>query len=255
MFLLDPREPISTWTHLLGLIAAPPTTWFLIQRGRRFGSTGFYQRGKLVGLMIFGFGMTFCYAASTVYHGAHVEGETLDWLERFDHVGIFCLIAGTFTPVAWALMRPRQGRRGIALVWGLSLIGAGMVLAGEPFPTWLATTIYLCLGWGMVFGYCEIRLAYRDRALVGLPIGGAIYSVGAVLNLLGRPTLIPGVLGPHELFHFFVLAGTAAHVHFLLTVVVPARPWAVDHENQTRFLPAVPAERARAVAGEGPRTS
>lgn len=241
MFLLDPREPISAWTHLMGFIAAPPITWLLIHRGRRFGSSGYYQRGKLIGLLVFGLGMAFCYGASTLYHGAHVEGEALDWLERLDHVGIFCLIAGTFTPVAWSLMRPRQGRRSIALVWAFSLTGAGVVLAGEPFPTWLATTVYLSLGWGMVLGYCEIRLAYRDRALIGLPIGGIIYSVGATINLLGAPTLIPGALGPHELFHFFVLGGTAAHIYFLFTVVLPARPWRVDQERRAHFGPLAPA--------------
>lgn len=255
MFLLDPREPVSTWTHALGLLAAPPTTWFLIQRCRQFGSSGFYQRGKLVSLLIFGCGMAFCYGASMVSHGARVEGETLAWLERLDHVGIFSLIAGTFTPVAWALMRPRQGRRSIALVWAFSLACAGMVLAGQPFPTPLATTVYLCLGWGMVFGYCEIRLAYRDRALMALPIGGAIYSVGAALNLLGWPTLIPGVFGPHELFHLFVLGGTAAHVRFLFAVVVPARPWTVDFPDSSQRVAPAPSRGIGRAVGEGPGVS
>lgn len=257
MFLFDPREPVSTWTHLLGLIAAPPTTWFLIQRCRQFGSSGYYQRGKLISLMIFGLGMACCYGASAAFHGIRGDAETLNWLERLDHVGIFALIAGTFTPVAWALMRPRQGRRGIALVWGLSLACAGMVLAGEPFPTPLATTVYLCLGWGMVFGYCEIRLAYRDRALMALPLGGAVYSVGAALNVWGWPTLIPGVLGPHELFHVFVLVGTAVHIHFLFTVVVPARPWVFDHPaapSRHHAAPAPPREIGM-VVGDGPGIS
>ena len=255
MFLLDPREPVSTWTHALGLLAAPPTTWFLIQHCRQFGSSGYYQRGKLISLMIFGFGMAFCYGASMVSHGARVDGATLGWLERLDHVGIFSLIAGTFTPVAWALMRPRQGRRSIALVWALSLACAGMVLAGQPFPTPLATTVYLCLGWGMVFGYCEIRLAYRDRALMALPIGGAVYSVGAALNLLGWPTLIPGVFGPHELFHLFVLAGTAAHVRFLFAVVVPAKPWAVDFPDPHQRVAPKPSKGLGMAAGDGPGVS
>ncbi len=224
MPLFDFREPVSVWTHGAGLIAAFPVTWLLLRRCLRFGWSSGYQRGKFVGLAVFGFGMAFCYAASTAYHAARVDGEALERLRRLDLVGIFFLIAGTYTPVAWALMRPFWKQRSIALVWGLSLLCAGMILAGGPFPTWLATTIYLSLGWGMAFGYYDIQHAYRHKTLMALPIGGTLYSVGATINLLHAPSLIPGVFDAHELFHVFVLAGTAAHVYFLFAVVVPAQP-------------------------------
>ncbi|MDG3005520.1 PAQR family membrane homeostasis protein TrhA [Paludisphaera mucosa] len=221
------REPVSTWTHVVGLVAAFPTTWILLRATLRQvaadPSAIAFKKGKVAAIAVFGFGMAACYGASALYHGMNADTTTVDLLRRLDLVGIFLLIAGTFTPAAWALMRPSPRRIGTAVVWGISAACSAAVLIGRSFPTWMATIIYLSLGWGMVVCYMDIRRDYSRRTLRLLPIGGAFYSVGAALNLLHVPTLTPG-FGPHEVFHLFVLAGTAAHVTFLYRVAIPAPP-------------------------------
>ncbi len=219
------RDPVSTWTHLLGLVAAFPTTWLLIRRALRTpartpGERAF-RNGKVASLAIFGFGMAACYAASAAYHGPVADESTIETLRRLDMVGIFLLIAGTFTPAAWALMRPTPRLVAMILVWGVSIACGTTLVLGRTFPTWLATSIYLGLGWGMAFGYADIRRRRGARTLRLLPVGGALYSAGAVVNLIGAPRIAAG-FGPHEVFHLFVLAGTAAHVAFLYRVVAPA---------------------------------
>lgn len=106
-------------------------------------------------------------------------------------------------------------------VWGVSAACGSAVAVGRPFPTWLATSIYLALGWGMVVCYADVRRDYDRRTLRLLPIGGLLYSLGAVVNLF-HAEIAPG-FGTHEVFHLFVLAGTAAHVAFLFQVAVPAQ--------------------------------
>ncbi|APW59263.1 PAQR family membrane homeostasis protein TrhA [Paludisphaera borealis] len=233
MSLFDLREPISAWSHGAGMIAALPVVWLLLRRGRdalRSAATADescdrdFHQGKLVCLAVFGACLVFCYGASMLYHAAKLQGEPLGRLQRLDHVGIFLMIAGTFTPAAWALMRPLWMRGGLVLVWGLALTCAARVWIGGPFPPWLATSVYLGLGWGMIVGYYDIQRGRGHRMLLTLPLGGALYSVGAVVNLAHRPDLFPGVFGSHELFHMFVLAGTAAHLHFMFHVVLPAGP-------------------------------
>ena len=98
----------------------------------------------------------------------------------------------------------------------------------------VATGFYLAMGWGESLCYFELARRINHRALLPILYGGLFYSVGAVLNLLRWPTLWPGVFGPHELFHLFVMAGSLCHFWFMLTVVAHHRPG--------RLPPALPAE-------------
>ncbi|WP_165068453.1 PAQR family membrane homeostasis protein TrhA [Paludisphaera rhizosphaerae] len=216
------REPVSAWTHALGLFAAFPVTWLLVReavRGRSAGDD--FDGGKVAALGVFGFGMAACYGASTVYHALPADAATIALLRRLDMVGIFLLIAGTFTPCAWTLMRPRPRRTAMAVVWGVSLVCGSAVGLGRSFPTWLATLVYVSLGWGMLACYLEVRRHHDPRRLRLLPAGGVVYTAGAAVNLFHFPEFLPGV-GPHEVFHVLVLAGTATHVAFLSRVVAPA---------------------------------
>ena len=81
------------------------------------------------------------------------------------------------------------------------------------------------MGWGSLFCYRELARTYSHRTLLPLPLGGIFYSVGAVINLAEvAGASAPGVFASHELFHLFVIAGSACHVYFMLQVVIPA-PW------------------------------
>ena len=104
------------------------------------------------------------------------------------------------------------------------MLSAVRIWFGGVFPVWLATLIYLAMGWGSLFCYRELARTYSHRTLLPLPLGGIFYSVGAVINLAKWPVLSPGFFGSHELFHLFVIAGSACHVFFMMQVVIPA-PW------------------------------
>src|SRR5262249_16484345 len=104
---------------------------------------------------------------------------------------------------------------------------------GGVLPIWVSTLVYLAMGWGSLICYRELARRYSHRTLLPLPLGGIFYSVGAVLNLAKWPVLSPGVFAAHELFHFFVIAGSACHIVFMLNVVVPA---------PGPMLPPVPAK-------------
>ncbi len=238
------REPVSALTHALGLAAALPTTWLLIRAAMKRPTTdpaarGF-QNAKIASLAAFGIGMAACYAGSVAYHAIPGDERTVDLLRRLDMLGIFLLIAGTFTPVAWVLMRPWPRRGVMVVAWGVSSVCGAAMAVGLPFPTWLATSIYLALGWGGALCYLEMRRNHDRRTLRFLPIGGALYSLGAVVNLT-HAEFATG-LAAHEVFHLFVLAGTAAHVAFLFQVAVPA-PAPASRVNVLR--PGLPRERRR----------
>lgn len=215
MNFFDLREPVSAWTHCAGLLLALPGTLFLWRRSR-----GRHPARRL-SLLIFGLSLAFCYAASTLYHGLDLPPERLAALDRLDRIGIFLLIAGSYTPLAGNLLRGWWRRATLATVWIVAAVASTLLATGIPLPTPLATGLYLGMGWGSVACYAELARAVSYRALRPLLLGGLSYSLGAVLNVIEWPVLQPGFFGAHELFHLFVLGGSLAHYRLILQVVVP----------------------------------
>ncbi len=208
------REPASAWTHLAGLLLAIPGVWLLWDRSRG-------NPGKRVSLLIYGASLVLCYGASTLYHGVKVPTERLGPYIRLDGGGIFALIAGSYTPLAWNLLRGRWRAGTLSVVWGTAGFAIAFLASGRRFSPVLATSLYLVMGWGVVACYEKVARVVSHRAMLPLVVGGLFYSVGAVLNLLQWPALWPGVFDTHALFHLFVIAGSVAHFGFILKVVVP----------------------------------
>jgi hemolysin III len=231
MLLFDLREPINALSHGMGMVLALAVTWVLWRRcnerhspvtddsGR---SSARYHRIKALCLLIFGFTMILCYGISATFHGARLSGAPLERLQRLDHVGIYLLIAGTYTPVAWALMRGTWWWGTLTTVWTLAVLCAARVWCGGVLPIWVSTLLYLTMGWGALFCYFELAKTYSHRTLLPLPLGGVFYSVGAILNLAHWPVIYPGVFAAHELFHFLVIFGSVCHTYFMIHMVVPS---------------------------------
>lgn len=217
MDFLNFREPVSSWSHCAGLLLALPGTLLLWQR-----STG--VRAKRLTLLVYGLTLSFCYLASTLYHGVRVPSTQLSAFARLDNVGIFALIAGSYTPLAWCVLRGPWRRWTLVGVWTVAALASFVLASGRQFSPVMATSLYLGMGWGVVVCYAEIARVVSHRALLPVVVGGLCYSLGAVLNLLHWPVILPGIFESHEVFHFFVLAGSLAHYQFVLKVIVPIAP-------------------------------
>jgi hemolysin III len=229
MLLFDLREPVNACSHGAGMVLALPVTWVLWKRctesrcrlSQRDPAT--YHWVKAICVLVFGASLTLCYGISALFHAAPLDGRLLGYLQRLDHMGIYLLIAGTYTPIAWSMMRGAWRWRTLTTVWTIALACSTRVWLGGVLPMWVSTPTYLAMGWGALFCYFHLATIYSHRTLLHLPLGGVFYSVGALLNLARWPILFPGVFAAHELFHFFVIAGSACHVLFILYVVIPSR--------------------------------
>jgi len=259
MLLFDLREPINALSHGLGMVLALPVTWVLWRRcAHRLSAVrdesgcrpARYHRVKALCLLVFGVTMIFCYGISATFHGARLSGEPLQRLQRLDHVGIYLLIAGTYTPVAWALMRGSWWWGTLTTVWTVTVLCAARVWCGGIMPIWVSTLLYLTMGWGALFCYFELAKTYSHRTLLPLPLGGVLYSVGAILNLVHWPVILPGVFAAHELFHFFVMGGSACHTFFMINAVVPSRAPVL---NRATALPQVLDQLRGSAPGRGNR--
>ncbi len=202
-------EPFSSLTHLIAAgIFLGLGTWMMI-RGRS-------SHARVLALAIFVFSVVFLLSMSGVFHLLEPGGTPRAVLQRLDHAGIFFLIAGTFTPIHGILFK-RSLRWGVLLfVWGVAI--SGIVLKSIYFndiAEWLSLSLYLGLGWvGALTGILLYR-RFHFEFIKYLIFGAIAYTIGAIFEFLRTPVLIDGVVGPHEIFHIFVLFGISFHFMFI----------------------------------------
>jgi hemolysin III len=175
---------------------------------------------RVVGFSIYGASLILLYSASTIYHWLEISPRGEDLLRRFDHVAIFLLIAGSYTPVCLVTLHGGWGWSLCALVWSLAFAGATMKLFFQHLPTWLTASIYVGMGWLAVIAIGPLMHTLPARGLVWLFAGGLAYTLGAVIYAVERPDPFPQVFGHHEIFHIFVLAGSALHFVFMSQYVL-----------------------------------
>jgi hemolysin III len=214
MDFFDLREPINAWSHFSWLVLSVPGTWLLWQLSRG-------DRSKQLSLLVYGLTLAFCFASSTLYHGVRLSASWIDGFNRLDHIAIFVLIAGSYTPITLNLLRGRTRWAVLAAAWLFAAVCGVRIVTYGLLTTHVSTALYLAMGWCAIFCYVEMARFLSHRTLFPLLLGGMLYSAGAMINVLRWPVLWPGVFGSHELFHVLVMAGSLAHFWFMLTAVVP----------------------------------
>jgi hemolysin III len=207
--VLQFREPVSAWTHGAWMLLGLPATLLLWRLSRG-------DRPKQLALLVFGISLMVCYAGSTLYHGVRLPVGQIALCETVDQIGIFVLIAGTYTPAAFTLLHGRWKWGSLALMWFVAVAGITLRSFFWGLPPWLYTGLYLAMGWAVVLAYFQLARVLSHRSMFPLVLGGVFYSAGALLNLARWPVLAPGVVGPHEILHLFVMAGTLTHVVFMV---------------------------------------
>ncbi len=205
------KDPVSGLSHLAGAILAVVGLGVLVVLSVRHGGPW-----HVVSFAVYGVSLVLLYSASAAYHLLPLSaGKTLV-LRRLDHIMIYVLIAGTYTPFCLVALRGVWGWSILGAVWGLALAGLFLKLFWITAPRWMSTALYLVMGWVGLAAIHPILQAVPLGAVVWLLAGGVGYSVGAVIYGLKRPDPWPGVFGFHELFHLFVLAGSLCHFYMMV---------------------------------------
>jgi hemolysin III len=163
------------------------------------------------GALVYGLSLVSLFSVSALYHRPVWSPRARLWMRRLDHSAIFLLIAGTFTPLC-LLLGDGRSRMMLAIVWAGAGLGVLRALLWPRAPRWVATALYLALGWAAVPIVPALYRALGAGPLALLAAGGALYSVGAVIYATRRPDPFPRVFGYHEVFHALVIA--AAGLHF-----------------------------------------
>ncbi len=210
------REPGSAITHFIGMVlavfAAVP---LLVKAGVTSGGRSF------AALAIFMASMILLYGASAMYHYVNLAGKRLRIFQKLDHMMIFVLIAGSYTPVCLVVLGGDVGYRLLALVWGIALAGMVIKACWITCPKWFSSVIYIAMGWVCVLVFGRLFDTLPTAAFLWLLAGGLIYTVGGVIYALKLPIFNAKhkAFGSHEVFHLFVMGGSVCHFIFMYLYV------------------------------------
>ena len=208
------KEPGSAITHFIGMIMAIIAAIPLLYRAAREPSKLY-----IVSLTIYAASLILLYAASTTYHTFDISEKVNTVLKKIDHMMISVLIAGSYTPICLIVLKGPVGYFLFALVWAIALIGIIVKICWITCPKWFSSVLYISMGWVCVLAFTQIVNSLSPAAFGWLLAGGIIYTVGGIIYALKVPLFDAKHknFGSHEIFHLFVMAGSACH--FILMYV------------------------------------
>ncbi len=171
---------------------------------------------RIVSYSIYGACLILLYSISGIYHWVR-RGSS--FFQRLDHASIYLLIAGTYVPVCLVSLRGPWGWALFGIETGLAAFGVVIAVGWRSQPDWLRVALYIIMGWLALIAIAPLNHALPAPAVRLLVIGGLIYTAGAVIFSLDRPHLWPGRFSAHDLWHLFVLGGSACHFAAILLYI------------------------------------
>lgn len=210
------REPGSALTHFIAMMMAVfASVPLLVKAGASSGERNF------IAMCIFMGSMILLYAASTTYHSVDLSDKSLRIFRKIDHMMIFVLIAGSYTPVCLIVLGGKLGFTLLTVVWSIALVGILIKAFWITCPKWFSSVIYIAMGWVCLFVFGKLFNTLPHAAFLWLLAGGIIYTIGGVIYALKLPIFNSKhkSFGSHEVFHLFVMGGSICHFIFMYLYV------------------------------------
>lgn len=200
------KDPGSAITHFIGLVAAILGAAPLLIKTRG-------DSLHVAAMAVFIISMILLYGASTTYHTLDISPSVNKTLKKIDHMMIFILIAGTYTPICLLVLGDKTGRMLLALVWGIAIAGIVIKALWIFCPKWFSSVLYIAMGWVCVLAFSKILNSLPPAGFGWLLAGGIIYTVGGIIYALKLPIFNSKhkYFGSHEIFHLFVMGGSICH--------------------------------------------
>ncbi len=193
-------ERLNAWTHLVGTVLSVAGAVVVIVMSAALGDPW-----KIVSASIYGATLILLYGASTLYHSVRgLRAKTI--LQKIDHMSIYLLIAGTYTPFCLVTLRGAWGWSLFGIVWGLALVGMLQEIKPRSAARIMSVVIYAIMGWVILAATKPLLEHIATTGFVLLAAGGLLYTFGIIFYALDT-RLKHG----HGIWHLFVIGGSLAH--------------------------------------------
>lgn len=212
------KDPGSAITHFIGMVmAAIASVPLLIKAAHQPDSV------YIIAMSVYAASLILLYAASTTYHTFDISERVNKLLKKIDHMMISILIAGSYTPVCLIALKGRLGVILLSIVWGIAIAGILIKAFWIFCPKWVSSVLYIGMGWTCVLAFTQLLTNLVPAAFGWLLAGGIIYTIGGVIYALKLPLFNSRhqSFGSHEIFHLFVMAGSACHFIVMYGYLLP----------------------------------
>lgn len=210
---------MSGLTHCIGAVLSLAGLVVLICFASIFGDS--YD---IVSFTIFGITLILMYLFSTLYHWLNISEKGIKVFKKLDHIMIYILIAGSYTPVCLGPLRGPWGWSIFGVVWTLAIFGTILSSIWISAPRGLTTSIYIGMGWLALLIIKPLIEVFNNSgllySLLWLVLGGIFYTIGGIIYGLKIPKTKFKQFGFHEIFHIFVMLGSFCHYWFVLNYVI-----------------------------------
>ena len=200
------KDPFSGFSHLAGAVLSVAGLCLLVRYALENGTVW-----HIVSFSIFGTSLILLYTASSLYHLLTVSEKGTKILRKIDHIMIYVLIAGTYTPVCLIPLRGGWGWSLLISIWSIAMTGIILKVLWFNVPRRLYTLFYLLMGWLIVIAFIPLVKSMPAAAIFWLAAGGLLCTAGAIIYGTKWPKLKLKGFGFHEVFHIFVLYGSFCH--------------------------------------------
>lgn len=212
------KEPGSAITHFIGMLMAIFAAVPLLIKAAHEPNHIY-----IISLTVYTTSLILLYAASTTYHTFDLSEKVNTILKKWDHMMIFILIAGSYTPICLLVLDQPTGILLLALVWTIAVVGILIKAFWVFCPKWVSSLLYIGMGWTCVLAFTQLLNNMSRSAFLWLLAGGIIYTIGGVIYALKLPVFNSKHknFGTHEIFHLFVMGGSACHFIVMYSFLLP----------------------------------
>ena len=211
------KDPFSAISHLafsvLAIIATPPLLYLAYQK-----------QGTLyiISMILFMLGVILLYSASAIYHTFDISEEVNTRLKKIDHMMIYILIAGSYSPICLVGLANTTGLVLFIVIWALALAGIFQAIFFIHAPKWVNSVIYIAMGWSCIFAVGQIKAVLSTTCFTWLFIGGVIYTIGGIIYALKLPLFNKKHRNftTHDLFHLFCIGGSISHFILMVCLLI-----------------------------------
>ena len=213
------RDLVSGLTHCIGaglsVVALVLLIVFASIKGNAY---------HVVTFTIFGVSLVLMYLFSTLYHWLNISDKGIRVFRKFDHIMINFVIAGSYTPICLTALRSTIGWPLFAIVWTLAILSSLIAALWIEAPRWLTTSLYVAMGWVVLFTIKPLVTTFQAHNLLyslwWLVAGGILYTIGGIIYGIKRPKKKVFGFGFHEIFHIFIMLGSACHFWFIFYYIL-----------------------------------
>ena len=201
-------ERFNAWSHLIGALLALTGAIWLLALAANSG-----DGWKIFSMAVYGATLVTLYSISTIYHSVRGRAKTI--LRKLDHLSIYLLIAGSYTPFCLISLRGPWGWWLFGIVWSLALIGMLQEIKPRSEARIMSLVIYALMGWIVLIAVKPLLASLGNTGFIWLATGGIFYTVGIIFFAFDER-----FRHWHGIWHLFVIAGSLMHFIAILFYVL-----------------------------------